>query len=85
MSSGVEFEEDKFSYSAPRPATTQPTQFRGADPYSGSTVNQNDPKMVQWLVRKGFAKSASAAQGVLIAIVIINIVITYIVISYFIL
>lgn len=82
MSSGVEFEEDKFSYTPRKPS---PGGFSVSPPITAtgtSTINHNDPKMVQWLMKKGFATSPGAAQGILIAVIIINALITYFVISY---
>lgn len=82
MSSGVEFEEDKFTYTPRKPSTggfSAPSSVGGA---GTSLINRNDPKMVQWLMRKGFATSPGAAQGILIAVIIINALITYFIISY---
>ncbi len=82
MASGVEFEEDKFTYTPKRPVlggfSTSPSFGSGGGP----TVNHNDPKMVQWLMRKGFATSPASAQAILVVVIIINIAITYFVISY---
>jgi hypothetical protein len=82
MSSGVEFEEDKFNYTPQRPAPggfSAPPSFGGG---GAPVINRNDPKMVQWLMKKGFATTPAAAQGILIIIILINIAITYFIISY---
>ncbi len=84
MSTGVEFDEDKISYGAPRQQTysAAPSSgaFGGSQP--GAMINRNDPKMVQWLMKKGFARTPGAAQGILIVVILINLIITYFVISY---
>jgi len=71
MSNGVEFEEDKYGLS-----TNRPSNF---SPVSGGSVSS---KMVQWLIDKGIVKSESAAQGLLLGIVILNVIITIVVIKY---
>ena len=40
--------------------------------------------MAGWLVRKGWAKTPAAAQGMLVVLIIVNIIVTYFVITYFI-
>jgi hypothetical protein len=79
MSSGVEFEEDSFSYK-PKPRLSGGPA--GSSPGVPASVG-NEPKMVQWLMRHGIAKSGTSAQVILIIVVIINIIITYVVIKYF--
>lgn len=85
-SSGVEFDEDNISYGAPRQQQTYSApQTRGSfggPSQPGVMINRNDPKMVQWLMKHGFAKSPGAAQGILISLIILNALITYFVISY---
>lgn len=80
MSSGVEFDEDKFRYGHPvRPATSG--QFAGQQaPYSPSSDARG---MIGWLVRRGWVKSEGAAQGILLGIVIANMIIMFIVITYY--
>lgn len=79
MSSGVEFDEDQLKY-APRANTTPGGSF-GA-PGQFVTPN-NEPRMVQWLMKKGIVKSPTAAQVILIGLVVINLIITFVVINYF--
>lgn len=45
----------------------------------------NEPRMIQWLMRKGIVKSSNSAQIVLVGLVIVNIIITFAVIKYFLL
>jgi hypothetical protein len=82
MSSGVEFDEDKFSYARPTPAQGSPVGVPNAA-YT-SPVASNTRGMHGWLMRHG-VKSAAGAQVVLIAVVILNIVVTFVVIKFFIL
>jgi hypothetical protein len=84
MSTGVEFDEDKISYGAPRQQTySAPPASGGFGGQPGAMINHNDPKMVQWLMRKGIVKSPAAAQTLLILVVIINIALTYYIITSF--
>ena len=79
MSNGVEFDEDKFSFNKPvsRPGVQQPTNYGGS--MSGGSV----PPLAQWMISKHIVKSAAAAQGVLIGLVVVNIIITFVVIRFF--
>jgi hypothetical protein len=77
MSSGVEFDEDQLKY-APRPNT--PAGSYSMNQYGSPNT---DPKMVQWLMKKGIVKSPAMAQAVLIGLVVVNIIITFIVIKFF--
>ncbi|MBU6231712.1 MAG: hypothetical protein KGI45_03905 [Patescibacteria group bacterium] len=85
MASGVEFDEDNFSYGNRRPAAgsgfSSPGMYRGqaSQPYSGS----GGSKMAQWLIRHGLAKSANSAQYILVAVIALNIIITFIIIKFF--
>lgn len=83
MASGVEFEEDKFSY---KPPSQVQTGFSSRPAFSAPTgqvnINRNDPKMVQWLMRKGLANSPASAQAILLVVIIINLAITYSIIKY---
>lgn len=81
MVTGVEFDEDNFSYKpaqqkapgmAPAPASYNNMQYASSRP-SG---------IAGWLISHGWAKSEKSAQGMLIGVVVINIIITYIVIKY---
>ncbi len=82
MSSGVEFDEDSLKY-ARRPVATGGFQSGQQYSFPGQPVGGNEPKMVQWLMRKGIVKSPNAAQAILIGLVIVNIIITFVVIKYF--
>ena len=76
MSNGVEFDEDRNNFS-PRPVMT-------SGGYVPGNQTSNQPKMVQWLMKKGIVKSPAIGQVILVAIVIINIIITILVVNYFI-
>lgn len=78
MSSGVEFEEDKMGYAVKR------QQFSNSQPtfVGGVGINNSDPKMIQWLMRKGIVKSSGAGQVVLIVILLLNVIITYFIIKF---
>ena len=83
MASGVEFDEDKFSYTPPKGA--QPV---GASPSfpAGSSGYSSAPKgMSGWLIAHGLAKSEKSAQVMMVFLVLVNIVITVLVVKYFIL
>ena len=77
-SSGVEFDEDKLKY-APR-SSASGGSYTPLNRYGSPNT---EPKMVQWLMKKGIVKSPATAQIVLITLVIINIIITFVVIKYF--
>lgn len=81
MSSGVEFDEDTFGRAVQAAHQSSRPSFSSQGSF-GVNINPNDPKMVQWLMKKGIVKSPGMAQAVLLAVVIINIIITYVVISY---
>ncbi|MDE1975226.1 MAG: hypothetical protein KGI49_01810 [Patescibacteria group bacterium] len=81
MSGGVEFDEDRASYGGLK----RPNFAGQAGGYGDSSAGPDGSGMVGWLKRHGLAGSSSAAQGILIAVVIINIIITYIVVKYFLL
>ena len=70
MAPKVEFDADKNVY-----AGTQA-------PSSGVEVNApiyspgvNEPKMISWLIRHGYVKTAGAGNKVLLVVVVINIII----------
>jgi hypothetical protein len=69
-SSGVEFEEDKFSYG---------TKPRGANGVAGGEPS----KMAQWLMDHGLAKSAKSAQYIMIGVIIACLILTYLVYKMF--
>ncbi len=86
MASGVQFEEDSFSFDKPPSASSKATGGFEAPPnlgYGRPQLPSNTPKMAQWLMKHGI-KSSRAAQAVLIVVVIINIIITFVVIKFFI-
>jgi hypothetical protein len=82
MSSGVEFEEDKFSFNKTTPTASTPGVPNMG--YGRPQIPSNTPKMAQWLMKHGI-KSSHAAQVVLVVIVIINIIISFIVVNMFVL
>ena len=86
MVSGVEFDEDKIDYGGPR-AIRRPSSTAGgpAPAYNVAQYNARGSGMAGWLVSHGWAKSETAAQIILIVIVLINIVITYVVVKFFLL
>jgi hypothetical protein len=85
MSSGVEFDEDNFSYSAKPRVQGIPA---GANSYvsvprsNGGGDTSNIHGIAGFLIRHGIAKSYNSAQVIMIAIVIVNIVVTFIVVHY---
>jgi hypothetical protein len=81
MSSGVEFDEDKFSYSKP-PTAAAPSGMSSMK--YGTPVPVGTSKMEAWLMRHGI-KSTGGAQAILIAIIILNLVVTFVVINFFVL
>lgn len=81
MSSGVEFDEDALKY-APRPNMHTSSGSYSVNQYGTPST---EPRMVQWLMKKGIVKSPATAQVVLIALVVVNIVVTFIIIKYFLL
>ena len=89
MASGVEFDEDSFaSTGARRPGTSNYTNnfSTGNAGFQGfNAPNSNDPAMVQWLMKHGFAKSRKAAEGVLIGVIAVNMLIMFVTIKFFLL
>lgn len=89
MSEGVEFDEDQFGMK-PRPnyggqpGTSRPGMPGGMQNsgYQVPSSARNEPKMVQFLMRHGLAKSPVAAQVILVVIIAINIIITYVVVKF---
>lgn len=56
---------------------------RSSPQRTSTAASRNEPKMVQFLMRHGIAKSPLTGQVILIVIVVLNIIITYVVIKYF--
>lgn len=79
MSTGVEFDEDKFSYGGRPKYQAAPGGYTAYNTGGGQGSG-----MAGWLVRKGWAKTPAAAQGMLVVLIIVNIIVTYFVITYFI-
>ena len=77
MSTGIEFEEDKSSYGG-QPRVASPSGMGG-----GSVPTGNERGIVGWLIRSGLAKSANAAQGILVGVLIVVLVLIFIVLRYF--
>lgn len=76
MSNGVEFEEDKYGIQG---------KIRAQQSFVATQSGEvSSSKMGQWLINKGFVKSSTGAQVILIIIVLINIAVTFFVIKYFI-
>ncbi len=85
MSSGVEFDEDRINYGAPQSERRNaPSSFAGSPTSGGANSFGRQPKMIQWLMDKGIAKSPNMAQMILIGMVIFNLVVTFIVLKFFI-
>jgi|GEM_PF-1006960 len=77
MSSGVQFDEDKFNYSVkPQP------NFAGSNGQQHSS-SSSATGLSGWLIKKGWVKSESAAQVVLFVVMGVNIVITIVIIKFF--
>jgi hypothetical protein len=76
MSSGIEFDEDKFNYSS------KPQPNRAGGTSTQSTYPQREAGgIVGWLIRKGWAKSETSANIILLVVVVINIVVTILVVK----
>ena len=76
MSSGIEFDEDKFNYSSkPQPGNTGGVTMQGRYP------QREAGGIVGWLIRKGWAKSETSANAILLVVVVINIVVTVLVVK----
>lgn len=78
MSSGVEFEEDKFEYTPQANSGQILSNNQGIPDFN----NTNHKGMIGWLIKKGIVKSENSAKAVLLVIVVINILITFYVISF---
>lgn len=75
MSSGVQFDEDKFNYSSkPQPNVSKMNNGQSSSGGSG---------LSGWLIRKGFAKSENSAQVILISVLIINVIVTFLLIYFY--
>ena len=82
MGSGVEFDEDSFSYSKPNPNNSAPSGYTPTSQMSQYSSQNNVRGMAGWLMRHGLAKSANGAQYILVAVIIVNIIITFMVIAF---
>lgn len=81
MVTGVEFDEDKFSY-APRPS--KPGMAPAPASYNNLQYASSRPSgMAGWLMSHGWAKSEKSAQGIMVGIMAVNFIIMYVVIKYF--
>lgn len=78
MSSGVEFEEDKFEYSPQNQTQQTAPVFQGGVAPDAATHTG----MIGWLIKKGIVKSENTGKYVLLAVIVINIIITFIVIKF---
>ena len=83
MASGVEFEEDKFTFGKPAGNTVSAPSGMPNLGYGRPQLPSNTPKMAQWLMKHGI-KSSASAQAILIALVIFNIIVTFVVVKFFI-
>ncbi len=72
MSSEVQFDEDSFSRAS-----------KASRPGMGGSGSKGEPKIVQWIMNHGLAKTPSMANGILIALILVNSIITYLVIHFF--
>jgi hypothetical protein len=81
MSSGVEFDEDKYGLSS-RPQTANPVANSGLNTDYTAYQAPKGPPMIRWLMNHKLAKTESGANAILVGIVIINIIITVTVILY---
>ena len=77
MSQGVEFDEEK-QYAKPIQHDVGMPSIRPQELPSGS-----EPKMIQWLMRHGYARNSKLGYAVLIGVIVINAFITYFVVSHF--
>lgn len=77
MTTGVEFDEDKFSYTAQRHPVSG-LSMAGQYKQPGQQVRG----IGGWLIRHGFAKSETSAQVLMVCIVILNAIITAFVIKF---
>lgn len=78
---GIEFDEDKNSYSAPGQAFAP----QNAAMFSPQALaHYAEPKgMAGWLVKHGIARGPQAAHIIMIGVVALNLFITFLVITYF--
>ena len=76
MSSGIEFDEDKFNYSSkPQPNSSGGVNMQGGYP------QRDAGGIVGWLIRKGWAKTEASANIILLVVVVINIIVTVLVVK----
>jgi hypothetical protein len=74
MASGVEFDEDNMGFRRPLP---------GGGFSTNKGYQQRQGGLAGWLIKKGWAKSNSSAQMIMIGVVIVNVIITYFLIKFF--
>lgn len=86
MSSGVEFEEDKFGLARPTASPVnrfnQPNNFNQVPNIYDPSANQTG--MVRWLMRHNIAGSPRTANIALSLFIVFNIIVTIIVYKFFI-
>ena len=84
MSQGVEFDEEKKVYGRPSvpPGGSSYYTHQQQNLQTYSPI-ENEPRMVQWLIRHGYAKTPNVGRIALLIFIGINIAITYFVIKNF--
>lgn len=82
MSDGVEFEEERKTYTRSPGA---PTSFSGGNSYNQQpySPNGNEPRMIQWLIRHGYAKTPAVGNVILLIVVALNVILAYFVLTNF--
>jgi hypothetical protein len=82
MVEGVEFDEEKKTYARPPGA---PVSFSGGNSFNEHPYSPNgsEPKMIQWLLRHGYAKTPAVGNVILLIVVVLNILIAYFVFKNF--
>jgi hypothetical protein len=87
MSSGVEFDEDKFSYGVKPQSSAGKTSggFSTPNAYAPASYanDASQPRMVRFMIKHGLAKTPKVAQAYLVALVIIDFIAAFILIKYF--
>jgi len=77
MVQGVEFDEEKSRYARPPSVPGKPA-FSEQD---YSNIN-NEPKMVRWLMRHGYAKSPTIANVILLIVVVLIVAVSYFIVTF---
>ena len=84
MSQGVEFDEEPKVYSKPNASSGDSSysklQDRNQQTYSPIA---GEPKMIQWLIGRGYVKTPFMGRNVLLVVVAINISIAFFIIKNF--